>query len=43
MEEECSPNGARIILLEENKRSFTTWLRRIDGKILYSVELPRKK
>lgn len=36
-------NGARIILLEENKRSFSTWLRRIDGKILYSVELPRKK
>ncbi|QIA07082.1 metallophosphoesterase family protein [Draconibacterium halophilum] len=33
-------NGARIILLEENKRTFTTWLRRIDGKILYEVELP---
>jgi 3',5'-cyclic AMP phosphodiesterase CpdA len=36
-------NGARIILLEENKRTFTTWLRRIDGKILYRAELPRKK
>lgn len=36
-------NGARIILLEEDKRTFTTWLRRIDGKILYKVELPRKK
>lgn len=34
------PNGARIILLEENKRTFTTWLRRIDGKILNKVELP---
>jgi 3',5'-cyclic AMP phosphodiesterase CpdA len=36
-------NGARIILLEENKGTFTTWLRRLDGKILYRVELPRKK
>ena len=36
-------NGARIILLEEDKQTFTTWLRRIDGKILYRVELPRKK
>jgi len=35
-------NGARIILLEENKRTFTTWLRRIDGKILYRVEFPGK-
>lgn len=35
-------NGARIILLEENKQTFTTWLRRIDGKILYKLELPRK-
>lgn len=33
-------NGARIILLEENKRTFSTWLRRIDGKILYRAELP---
>ncbi|WP_319479350.1 metallophosphoesterase family protein [uncultured Draconibacterium sp.] len=33
-------NGARIILLKENKRTFTTWLRRIDGEILYEVELP---
>ena len=36
-------NGARIILLEEGKKTFTTWLRRIDGKILYRVELPRKE
>ncbi|MCK5066661.1 MAG: metallophosphoesterase [Bacteroidales bacterium] len=36
-------NGARIILLEENQRSFTTWLRRIDGQILYKVELPQSK
>jgi 3',5'-cyclic AMP phosphodiesterase CpdA len=35
-------NGARIILLEENKRTFTTWLRRIDGKILHKVQLPTK-
>jgi predicted phosphodiesterase len=34
-------NGARIIVLEENKRSFSTWLRRVDGKILYKTELPR--
>lgn len=33
-------NGARIILLEENKKTFTTWLRRIDGKILYKTILP---
>lgn len=33
-------NGARIILLEENKRTFTTWLRRIDGELLDRVELP---
>lgn len=37
------PNGARLILLETGKKSFTTWLRRMDGKILYRVELPRKK
>jgi len=36
-------NGARIILLEEDKRSFTTWLRRIDGKMLYKTELPKEK
>ena len=36
-------NGARIILLEENKESFTTWLRRADGKVLYKVELPYKE
>lgn len=34
-------NGARIILLEAGKQTFTTWLRRVDGKILYKVELPR--
>lgn len=34
-------NGARIIVLEENKRTFTTWLRRVDGKVLYKTELPR--
>jgi predicted MPP superfamily phosphohydrolase len=34
-------NGARIILLEEGKRTFSTWLRRRDGHILYKVELPR--
>lgn len=36
-------NGARLILLEEDKKTFTTWLRRIDGKILYKLELPRKE
>jgi 3',5'-cyclic AMP phosphodiesterase CpdA len=36
-------NGARIILLEEDKQTFTTWLRRVDGKILYKLELPRNK
>jgi len=36
-------NGARLILLEEDKQTFTTWLRRIDGKILYKLELPRKE
>ena len=33
-------NGARIILLEENSKTFTTWIRRIDGKILYKIKLP---
>lgn len=33
-------NGARVIVLEEGKRSFSTWLRRSDGKVLYKVELP---
>ncbi|MDX2414253.1 MAG: metallophosphoesterase family protein [Bacteroidales bacterium] len=36
-------NGARIILLEENARTFTTWIRRIDGEVLYKVELPYTK
>lgn len=35
-------NGARIILLEEKKQSFTTWLRRVDGRVLYKIELPQK-
>ena len=35
-------NGARIILLGEGKPTFTTWLRRVDGEILYKVELPHK-
>ena len=33
-------NGARIILLEENQQTFTTWLRRKDGKQLYKIKLP---
>ena len=36
-------NGARIILLEADKPTLTTWLRRVDGKILYKVKLPRKR
>jgi len=36
-------NGARIVLLEENDPTFTTWLRRVDGKILYKVKLPYSK
>ena len=36
-------NGARIILLKEGEQTFTTWLRRVDGKILYKVELPYKQ
>ena len=35
-------NGARIIVLEAGRQSFTTWLRRVDGKVLYKVELPRE-
>ncbi len=35
--------GARIILLEENAKTFTTWLRRMDGKVLYKIELPYTK
>ena len=34
------PNGARMILLEAGKRTFSTWLRRVDGKIFNEVELP---
>lgn len=33
-------NGARVIVVEESKRTFQTWLRQSDGKILYKVELP---
>lgn len=36
-------NGARIILLEEGSRSFTTWHRLRDGKVLDRVELPHQK
>lgn len=35
--------GARVILLEEGKQSFTTWLRRCDGRELYKVELPNRQ
>ncbi len=34
-------NGARLILLETGKKTFTTWLRRVDGEIFNRVELPR--
>jgi hypothetical protein len=34
-------NGARIILLEEGSPTFATWLRRRDGKVLHSVDLPQ--
>lgn len=33
-------NGARLILLETGKKTFTTWLRRMDGEIFNRVELP---
>ncbi|MEN8123321.1 MAG: metallophosphoesterase family protein [Bacteroidota bacterium] len=36
-------NGSRIILLEEGKRTFTTWLRRSDGRVLYKTEFPYSK
>jgi len=36
-------NGARVILLEENQRTFKTWLRRSDGVKLYTVEFPYSK
>lgn len=35
--------GARVILLEEGKSGFTSWLRRTDGKILYKKEFPHKE
>ena len=34
-------NGARFILLEAGKKTFTTWLRRMDGEIFNRVELPK--
>jgi len=34
-------NGVRLIHLETGKKTFTTWLRRVDGKIFNRVELPR--
>jgi hypothetical protein len=33
-------NGARLILLEADKKTFTTWLRRMDGEIFNKVVLP---
>ena len=33
-------NGARLILLEADKKTFTTWLRRVDGEIFNKVDLP---
>jgi predicted MPP superfamily phosphohydrolase len=35
-------NGARLILLEADKKTFTTWLRRVDGEIFDKVELPSR-
>jgi len=34
-------NGARLILLEADKETFTTWLRRVDGETFNKVELPK--
>ena len=36
-------NGARVILLEENQKTFKTWLRRSDGVKLYTTEFPYLK
>jgi hypothetical protein len=33
-------NGARVVLLRENKREFDTWLRLLDGTIHHSVTYP---
>jgi len=33
-------NGARLFLLETGKKTFTTWLRRVDGEVSNRVELP---
>jgi hypothetical protein len=33
-------NGARVVLLRENKREFDTWIRLLDGTIHYSVTFP---
>lgn len=33
-------NGARIIVLKENKREFDTWLRQLDGNISLKVTFP---
>ena len=33
-------NGARLILLEADNKTFTTWLRRVDGEIFNKVVLP---
>ena len=33
-------NGARVVLLRENKREFDTWIRLLDGTIHYSMTFP---
>jgi len=33
-------NGARLIQMETGKKTFTTWLRRMDGEVFNRVELP---
>lgn len=34
-------NGARIIILEEGKRSFSTYIRESDGTVLYPTHFPK--
>ena len=34
-------NGARIIVLKEDKREFDTWLHLLDGTIIDSVTYPK--
>lgn len=33
-------NGARVVVLKENKREFGTWLHRLDGTILHKTTFP---